>query len=338
MGERMEKNSYELLNLPSGASEREIEEAYIRARTLYGEDSVATYSLYTPEEREALLRRIIDAYETLKDPAKRRAYDTRLKLSQNERSRHDGLKVVRKGQPIITKQKHKTVKPMHIVNLTDSLVVVGNADQVAAEHYRILYTMLEAISARDSSKTFVVTSAVKGEGKTTTVLNLAYVMAKEFKKKTVVVECDLKNPTIISNYMKTAPKRGLAETIMNESDFMENLTRVEESDLYILPVIRPVRNSSELLSSQHMADVLSALKTEFDFVLIDSPPILPLADVNILSKMVDGLLLVVRAGKTPKDVVLSAVNSVTNTNIVGIVLNGVSSVPKKYSYSYGGDG
>lgn len=335
MGERMEKNSYELLNLASGASGREIEEAYLRARSLYGEDSVATYSLYTPEEREDILRRIIDAYETLKDPVKRRAYDSRLKLSQNDRSRHDGLKVVKKSQPVM-KQKHKTVKPVHIVKLADSLVVVGNVDQVAAEHYRILYTMLEAISARDSSKTFVITSAVKGEGKTTTILNLAYVMAKEFKKKTVVVECDLKNPTIISNYMKTAQKGGLAETIKNESDFMENLTRVEDSDLYILPVIKPVRNSSELLSSQHMAAVLDALKTEFDYVLIDSPPILPLADVNILSKLVDGLLLVVRAGKTPKDVVLSAVNSITNTNIVGIVLNGVSKAPKKYSYTYGG--
>ena len=333
MGERMEKNSYELLNLPSGASGMEIEEAYIQARSLYGEDSVATYSLYTPEERESILRRIVDAYETLKDPVKRRAYDTRLKLSQNERRKHDGLKVVQKSQLSI---KQKPVKSMHTAKLADSLVVVGHTDHVAAEHYRILYTMLEAISARDASKTFVITSAVMGEGKTTTILNLAYVMAKEFKKKTVIVECDLKNPTIISRYMKTAQKRGLAETIMNESDFMENLTRVEGSDLYILPVIKPVRNSSELLSSRHMASVLNSLKTEFDFILIDSPPIIPLADVNILSKLGDGLLLVVRAGKTPKDVVLAAVNSITHTNIVGIVLNGVSNPPKKYSYAYGG--
>jgi Mrp family chromosome partitioning ATPase len=86
-----------------------------------------------------------------------------------------------------------------------------------------------------------------------------------------------------------------------------------------------------------MAGLLSELKTEFDFVLMDSPPIIPLADVNILAKLIDGLLLVVRAGKTPKDMVLKAVNSLTGVNIAGIVLNGVDSSPKKYYYSYGGE-
>lgn len=335
MSDYAEKNSYELLNIPPGATDREIEDAYLRVRTLYGEDSVATYSLYTSEERETMLKGIIEAYETLKDPAKRKAYDLRLKSSHQERAQHEGLKVVKDRRPAVDGQLEITgVK--HKGRLKDSLIVVNDADPISAEHYRILYTMLEAISARDFSKTFVITSAVKGEGKTTTVLNLAYVMAKEFKKKTVVVECDLKNPTIISDYLETTQKSGIVETIKNESDLKENMVQVEGCELYILPAIRPIRYSSELLSSQRMAAVLSALKTEFDFVLMDSPPIIPLADVNILAKLIDGLLLVVRAGKTPKDMVLKAVNSLTGVNIAGIVLNGVDSSPKEYYYSYGG--
>lgn len=330
----MNKNSYELLNIQSGATDKEVEEAYMRARTLYGEDSVATYSLYTPEEREAMLKMVIEAYETLRDPAKRSDYDNSLRLSQQKKRQSD-VKVTRIRQQAV-KQQQKISKPASTVKLKDSLVAAGNSDPITTEQYRILYTMLEAISARDFSKTFLVTSALKGEGKTSTILNLAYVMAKEFKKRTVVVECDLKNPTIVSGYLAGAPKYGLVEGLKNELGLHEMMVQVEGSELYLLPALKSTKISSELLNSQRMVSILNALKAEFDFVLLDSPPIIPLADVNILTKLIDGLLLVVRAGKTPKDIVLKAVNSLTHANIVGVVLNGVNRAPKKYSYSYGG--
>ena len=335
MSANPEKNSYELLNVPQGATDEQIEKAYLRARALYGEDSVATYSLYSTEERESILKRIINAYETLKDPAKRRAYDMDLKPSGADSNQHDTLKVVKDslsgGEKLsdLSTTKYKT-------KLKDSLVVTNESDPIAAEHYRILYTMLEAISLRDYSKTFAVTSAVKGEGKTTTTLNLAYVMAKEFKKKTVVIECDLKNPSIISNYLETAPISGLEEVVRNKVGLKTGMVHVAGSDLYILPTVRPVRNSSEILSSQSFSELLGALKTEFEFILMDCPPIIPLADVNIISKMAEGVLLVVRAGKTPKDIVIKAANSITGTNIVGVVLNGVDKAPKEYYYQYGG--
>ena len=335
MSANPEKNSYELLNVPQGATDEQIEKAYLRARALYGEDSVATYSLYSTEERESILKRIIDAYETLKDPAKRKAYDMDLKPSGADANLHDTLKVVKDSLPggekmsDLSTTKYKT-------KLKDSLVVINNSDPVSAEHYRILYTMLEAISIRDFSKTFAVTSAIKGEGKTTTTLNLAYIMATEFKKKTVVIECDLKNPSIISNHLDSAPKVGLEEVVKNKEGLKTGMVQVAGSDLYILPAVRPVRNSPEILSSRSFSEMLSALRTEFDFILMDCPPIVPLADVNIIAKMAEGMLLVVRAGQTPKDIVIKAANSITGTNIVGIVLNGVDKAPKEYYYQYGG--
>ncbi|MFQ5432926.1 MAG: polysaccharide biosynthesis tyrosine autokinase [Nitrospinota bacterium] len=330
-----EKNSYELLDVPQGATDDQIEKAYLRARALYGEDSVATYSLYSTEEREFILKQIINAYETLKDPARRQAYDMDLKMSKTEINQHEPLKVVKDGVPGAEKQ-HDLSTTLYKTKLKDSLIVVKDSDPVAAEHYRILYTMLEAISLRDYSKTFALTSAVKGEGKTTTTLNLAYVMAKEFKKKTVVIECDLKNPAIISNHLETAPKAGLVEVVENKADLKAGMLQVAGSDLYILPVLRPVRNSPEILSSRHFSELLGALKTEFDFILMDCPPIIPLADMNIIAKMAEGMLLVVRAGKTPKDMVLKAANSLSGTNIVGVVLNGVEKASKQYYYQYGG--
>ncbi len=335
MNANPEKNSYELLDVPQGATDKQIEKAYLRASALYGEDSMATYSLYSTEEREFILKQIINAYETLKDPAKRKAYDMDLKSSKVEANQHDVLKVVKDGVPGDEKPIDLSAT-MYKTKLNDSLVVVNDSDPITTEHYRILYTMLEAISLRDYSKTFALTSAVKGEGKTTTTLNLAYVMAKEFKKKTVVIEGDLKNPTIVSNYLETAPKAGLEEVVGNRADLKAGMIQVADSDLYILPALRPVRNSPEILSSRAFSELLGALKTEFDFILIDCPPIIPLADVNIIAKMVEGILLVVRAGKTPKDLVLTAANSLSGSNIVGIVLNGVDKAPKQYYYEYGG--
>lgn len=330
----MTKNSYKLLNIQSGATDKEIEEAYMRARALYGEDSIATYSLYTLEEREAMLNMVIEAYETLRDPVKRRNYDNSLKALHQEKNHTGGLKVA-KISPQADEQQQKISKPVATVKLKDSLVVAGNDDPITTEQYRILYTMLEAISARDFSKTFLVTSALKGEGKTSTVLNLAYLMAKEFKKRTIVVECDLKNPTIVSGYLAGAPKYGLVECLKSELDLHETMVQVEGCGLYLLPALKSMENSSELLNSQRMASILNTLKTEFDFILLDSPPIIPLADVNILTKLIDGLLFVVRAGKTPRDIVLKAVNSINHAKIVGVVLNGVNSSSKKYYYAYG---
>jgi len=335
MSGQAEKNSYELLNVPQGATDEQIEQAYLRARALYGEDSVATYSLYSTEERESILKRIISAYETLKDPAKRRAYDLYLKRPNAEATQHEVLKVVKDSVPGgarpsgLSTTRYKT-------KLKDSLIVATDSDPVAAEQYRILYTMLEAISIRDYSKSFALTSAIKGEGKTTTTLNLAYVMAKEFRKKTVVIECDLKNPTIISNHLVTVPKFGLEEVVKNKADLKTALLHVTGSALYILPAVSPARNSIEILSSQAFSQLLDALKTEFDYILMDCPPILPLADVNIIAKMAEGMLLVVKAGKTPKDLVLKAANSLSGTNIVGVVLNGAVKAPKQYYYQYGG--
>lgn len=216
--------------------------------------------------------------------------------------------------------------------LEHPLVVIGEADPLAVEQYRVLYTKLEHISSGNSYKTFAITSAVKGEGKTVTSLNLAYVMAQEFKQKVILIECDLKNPSLTSYFLNGGPRKGLIDVIKGKMNLSDAIIQIEGISLYSLPAPHNIKNSSELLGSPYMNTVLNLLKNQFDYVIIDSPPILPLADVNILSKMVDGLVLVVRAGKTPKDIVCKAVNSVSNGNFIGIVLNGTERSLKKYYY------
>jgi len=328
-----EKNYYELLDIAPEAGEQEIEEAYKCARAVYAEDSVALYSLYSQEERESMLRMINDAYETLRNQAKRKAYDVLLSSDFYKRKmpQQDDRKM-EVADSNFSEDTAETRQIMFSVKPKKTSFAMEDMDQLATEQYRVLYTRLEHISLKNAYKTFAITSAVKGEGKTITSINLAYVMAHDFNKKVVIVECDLKKPSILSYFMEPYNDYALFDVINGTVDLKTAVVRVEDTGLYLLPARHIIKNSCELLDSQRMKTVLTALKTEFDYIIIDSPPLLPMADMNVLSKIVDGLVLVVKAGKTPKDIVLKGAYSMHGANIVGIVLNGADAILKKYYY------
>lgn len=328
-----EKDYYKLLNIAPEATIQEIEEAYQRAKEIYGKDSVALYSLYSHEEREALMETINAAYETLIDPLRRTNYNATLSSDSDEQK---GLQQMGKptGQNNInlTENTVKIKELKHPIRPNKALFAMGDMDDLTAEQYRVLYTKLETISYKNSHKIFAITSSVAGEGKTTTSLNLSYIMAHDFNKKVILVECDLKKPSLLSYFIDSPNGYGLIDVIIDEVDLQTAIAQVENTNLYLLPARSSIKNSCELLGSQQMHAILNSLKQEFDYILIDSPPILPLADMNIISKIVDGVVLIVRAGKTPKDIVLKAVQSLNSANIAGIVLNGANTLLKKYYY------
>lgn len=331
MKQNTEKNYYELLNIHTGATEQEIEAAYQRVNVLYSEGSVAAYSLYSQEERKSLLSVIGKAYETLKDPLKRTAYNAKMPNLSPEGHRHNDVQPdTGHGNTDKDYPEIRHYKPS--VSLKKPLSATDDAELIIAEQYRILCTKLEQISFRNSYKTFAVTSAVKGEGKTVTSLNLAYIMARDFKKKVVVVECDLRNPSFASYVTQPEHNQNLIEVLRGDVDLTASIAQVEDTSMYVLPARQESKNAIELISSQRMRTILQALKAEFDYVLIDTPPILPVADMNIIARISDGLIIVVRAGKTPKDIVKKAVNSIHNASIVGIVLNGATPSIKQYYY------
>ncbi len=321
---RMEKgNYYELLGVMPGATKDEIDDAFNQAKSLYGKGSAALYSLFSPEEREKRLEIIVEAYNTLSDPAKRHAYDAGLA----DPAAKGVTGAVEKGGKGLPADRYGIR-----FDFAGKLTVMEGGDPFAADQYRILYTKLEKISLERSLRAFAVTSAVKGEGKSVTSVNLSYIMACEFKKRVILVECDLKNPSI-SGYLKDSGRnRGLVDLLSGEAELETAAGRIGDSSLYILPAGRAVKNSSELLSSAGMKAVMERLKREFDYVIVDSTPIHPLADMNILSAIVDGMVLVVRANMTPKDIVLKAVGSISGGNMVGIVLNDADVRNKKYYY------
>ncbi|MFQ5466241.1 MAG: polysaccharide biosynthesis tyrosine autokinase [Thermodesulfobacteriota bacterium] len=326
------RDYYEILDVSPQAAPAEIEEAFERARMTYGEDSLATYSLYTPEERADMLRKISEAYETLIDPARKRDYDSTLAGRGLPKARVPREADISLDIAEIVREGHAVGDGYRDVKFNAPLAAMNGFDDAVAEQYRILFTRIEHICAAGSVKCIGITSAVKGEGKTVTALNLGYLIAGEFKKKVLVIECDLRNPTITTRYLAEPGQPGLVDVLNSEASVDEATVRVGSSGLHIIQAHHSVKNSTKLLGDPGLKTVMERCRDEYDYVLIDCPPILNMADVNIISKVLDGLLLVVRAGKTPRDMVQKAVKSVSQNKFIGIALNDSEAPSKKYYY------
>lgn len=332
MEQKKEKTYYEILDVKATARSGEIENAYRKSRSLYDGDSMALYSLYSTEERADKLSQLEDIRKILTDPVKRKSYDEYIgSLSM-------ALPADRAPEPIpatrdVFDEYNEAGAFRDRISFKKKLAIMDSTDPMICERYRILYTRLEQVSAKSSMKSFAVTSAIKGEGKTATALNLAWLMANEFGRKVLLIESDFRSPSISSSYLSMGRLNGLVDVLNGEADIKSAISRFEDTRLYLLPARTSVKNSSMLIDSQGMRNVLESAKCDFDYVLVDCPPILPLVDMNILSRMVDGLLLVVKAGTTPKDLVRKAVNSLPNKNVTGVVLNGADdNHMKKYYY------
>ncbi|GKS58343.1 hypothetical protein YTPLAS18_18700 [Nitrospira sp.] len=219
--------------------------------------------------------------------------------------------------------------------IQESFVAKWFPSSMVAEQYRVAATRLSLISAKERCTVLAVTSAVKGEGKTTTVINLGYTLARDLGKRVLLIDCDFKFPGL-QQFTEEDCNCGLADYLANDVDIDECLVGCGEAPCWILPVGNRVVNSTELLKTDRLSVLLQGLRDRFDFILLNTPPILAQATMNVLAGHADGLLLVVRANRTPHDVVKRAVSSLKSTKPLHVVLNAVGnqSLPS-YIYEYG---
>ena len=204
----------------------------------------------------------------------------------------------------------------------DSFVVKWLPHSTVAEQYRVAATRLSLVKTDGQSAVVAVTSAVKGEGKTTTVINLGYTMARDLGKRTLILDCDFKFP-MLHHYAETLPKWGLADCLLGDIPLDDCLFGFEDAPCWIMPVGSSDVHSTELLKSERLAGILAQLRERFEYIFINTPPILPLAVMNILATHADILLLVVRANSTPKQVVQRALSSLPSSVPAHVVLNAV---------------
>lgn len=202
-----------------------------------------------------------------------------------------------------------------------------------ADAYRVLRTNLIFTSAETTGRSAVVTSASPGEGKTTTVANLAAALANN-GAKVLAIDADLRRPTLHSHFgVQKTP--GLSDLIVGKAAASQAIQSTRVNGLQVLACGYQPPNPAELLGSPMMKQVLEALRAHYDWVLIDSPPLLAMADAPVLATLVDGVVLVLAAEVATKPAVMRAVDQLSSVGakVIGVVLNRVNLERNSYYYS-----
>lgn len=220
------------------------------------------------------------------------------------------------------------------------IVASGEAPFAYVEAYKSLRTNLKFIASTSGASSFIITSAVPEESKSNTAINLAITLAQD-GKRVILVDCDLRMP-VLHKYMKTTRgRKGLANVLAGEVELENSIIKFADINIYALVAGTIPPNPTELLSSPAMEEVIYQLKEQYDYVILDTPPVSVVTDAAILGNLVDGALLVVRSKYAPIDAVKLAKKKLeeVGVRILGVVLTryNVKESNKKtgYSYSYG---
>jgi len=214
-------------------------------------------------------------------------------------------------------------------------IVEKEPKSIAAESYRTLRTNIQYSSFDKEYKVIVVTSSEPGEGKSTTSGNLALCMAQG-DKKVILIDCDLRRPSLHKKF-KLSNLEGLSDIMIGKKDLNQVVNRYNKN-LVLLTSGKIPPNPSEMLSSKAMSNLLDNLKENYDYIILDTPPVQAVTDSQILSTKADGTILVVRADRTRRESIQNAISLLrkVNSHIIGTVLNGIEANRNKYYYY--GDG
>jgi protein-tyrosine kinase len=206
-----------------------------------------------------------------------------------------------------------------------------------AEQFRTLRSRLYQLRGTQSLKTLLVTSAIPGEGKTFVTSNLAQAIVRQPDRRVLIIDADLRCSRLhLPLGAPTSP--GLTDYLRGEADHMAVIQHGQEGNLCFIAGGSDVTDPSELLSNGRLRKLLDRVTPVFDWVIIDSPPCVPVADASILADMVDGVLLVVRAGSTPSTIAEKARQELQGSNVIGVVLNAVDQAAMYGSHYYEGYG
>jgi protein-tyrosine kinase len=207
---------------------------------------------------------------------------------------------------------------------THPLVVLERGSP-AAEQYKILREQIRKLSSSPGARFFAVTSSIKGEGKTTVAANLAAAIALDSEEQVLLIDADLRKPSIHS-YFGIKPTPGLADYLSSNSraDLMSYVQDTFLRGVRILPAGNPSLLSSELLAKEKMRSLMKEIPSKLPGhqIIVDTSPVLLTPDPLVLARQVDGIIVVIRAGKTPRDCLSKAIKSLDSNKLMGVVLNG----------------
>src|SRR5689334_7842404 len=203
--------------------------------------------------------------------------------------------------------------------LTEKIVVDHSMNPTSREQYRRLAAVLHDAHNTTGLRVIMVASAVAGEGKTLTASNLALTFSESYQKRVLLIDADLRRPSLHTVFrLDTA--LGLGDGLLSGGE-TKMLVRQVSPRLAVLPAGRPSSDPMAGLTSERMRRLIEEAKQSFDWVILDTPPVMLLPDSHLLASMVEGAVLVVRAGSTPHDMVKRAADAIGRQRILGVVLN-----------------
>ncbi|MBI5017296.1 MAG: CpsD/CapB family tyrosine-protein kinase [Deltaproteobacteria bacterium] len=284
------------------------------------------------------MSKIIEALEK----AKREGILESTTVALEERGRHapaDGSeggkgpeRRKRNGAPIL--REAVTLDPRAVQGVDSRIFALREPRSVVVEQYRSLRSRLERLNATTTAQVLAITSAVKGEGKSVTAVNLALVMAGNANRDVLLVDADFRRPNVHA-LLDLPLSPGLSDYLQGAASEEDIVRRTPFFGLQVVTAGNAEGHPAELLASPEFAAFLAAARGRFDYVIVDTPPIHPISDVNFLVEFVDGVLMVIRAGKTLKHMVQQSAESLPPGKVLGTILNRAEEPGHGYSYKKG---
>ena len=231
-------------------------------------------------------------------------------------------------QYVIRKVENSSIDE-HVVSFHDSSSPIG-------EQYKMIRTNLQRLAVTKNYKTFAITSSINGEGKTVTSINLAISMAHDLDDKSILlIDADMRKGKM-AGYLGINNTPGLSEILKGELEADAAFISPGINNLTVIPAGKVPRNPAELLASKKMQALLASFKTRFDYIIIDTPPVMPLTDACILGPIVDGIILVIQAGRTQRDIIQHAENRLhqAHAKTLGYIMTNIEYHLPHYLYRY----
>jgi receptor protein-tyrosine kinase len=271
------------------------------------------------------MSRVYRALEKVEEERKLRLEEPSLKVVEEKA-------VLKKAAPTLELPEEKR-ESLGLPSKEEAPVLIVPPHSFGAEAFRKLKTQI-FLHPGNSPRSILITSAAPQEGKTLVAVNLAVAISKEIHSNVILVDGDLRRPGI--HLEKSQSGKGLSNYLSDGIPLSEILVNSQMEKLRVILAGPSTRKSSELIRSKKMGELLQSLREFGDntYIIIDSPPIIATADPTLLSKMVDGVILVVRAGYTSRESVQSAIKSIDRQKIIGVVFNQIDMRPSAYFSEY----
>jgi succinoglycan biosynthesis transport protein ExoP len=228
------------------------------------------------------------------------------------------------------------VKQVENTKIKPSIVAFHDSASPVGEQYKIIRSNIQSLKSKSGYKTFLITSSVNGEGKTVTSINLAMTIAHELNDKSVLlIDGDMRKGKV-ARYLGLNSSPGLSEILQDDIDPSDTFVSPNIKNLTIIPQGKTPKHPAELVSSKKMSSLLNSLRARFDYVFIDSPPVMPLADPCLFGAVTDGVILVIQAGRTQREMIKTVEHRLVQAHakLLGYIMTSVECHLPHYLYRY----